>query len=122
MHTKIDWFEIPSRDFHRAVKFYETVLDTKLRIEQFGDTEIGVFTTDGGDSIGSVICSERYAPNAEGPVLYLNAEPSIATVLARIEPAGGRVKMEKFELPDGAGFIAHFFDTEGNRLGLHAMA
>jgi predicted enzyme related to lactoylglutathione lyase len=28
----ITWFEIPTTDFERATKFYETVLDTELRV------------------------------------------------------------------------------------------
>jgi predicted enzyme related to lactoylglutathione lyase len=43
-------------------------------------------------------------------------------VIARIGKAGGRVLMEKMELPRNLGFIAHFIDTEGNRLALHAAA
>lgn len=122
MHTKIDWFEIPAADFARAVKFYETIFDTSLRAEGFGNTRLAVFTVEGGDSIGCVIEDEHYRPGTDGLVMYLNADPSIDTVLSRIEAAGGSIKMEKTALPDGMGLIAHFIDTEGNRLALHAMA
>ncbi len=30
MKNAINWFEIPVKDFSRAQKFYETVLDTKI--------------------------------------------------------------------------------------------
>lgn len=121
MHTKIDWFEIPSADFARAAKFYEAVFATKLRVEGFGDTQLGVFITEGGESIGAVIDGGDYVPGTSGPVLYLEAKPSIDAVLERIEPAGGSIKMGKFALPDDMGYIAHFLDTEGNRLALHSM-
>ncbi|MFD2273604.1 hypothetical protein ACFS07_28025 [Undibacterium arcticum] len=55
-------------------------------------------------------------------MIYLDAGPSIDRVLARIEPAGGSIQMGKTELPRELGYIAHFIDTEGNRLALHAMA
>ena len=122
MQTKINWFEIPSADFARAVKFYETIFDSKLKVEQFGESPMGIFTAQDGNSVGCVVHGEQYVPNENGPVLYLDATPAIDAVLARIGKAGGRVLMEKMELPRNLGFIAHFRDTEGNRLALHAAA
>jgi uncharacterized protein len=43
-------------------------------------------------------------------------------VLKRIDNAGGRIVMEKMELPRQLGYIAHFLDTEGNRVALHTEA
>lgn len=121
MNTKINWFEIPSSDFSRAVKFYETIFGSKLRVEDFGNAPMGIFTADDGDGVGCVIHSEQMTPSANGAVIYLDATPSIDAVLGRVEKAGGRVLMDKMELPRDLGFIAHFVDTEGNRLALHAM-
>lgn len=122
MQTKINWFEIPSTDFARAVKCYETLFDAKLKVENFGASAIGVFTGPDGDGLGCVINGENYVPGADGVVLYLDAGASIDTVIGRIEAAGCRIKAGKTELPQGMGFVAYFIDTEGNRLGLHAMA
>lgn len=122
MQTKINWFEIPSTNFSRAVKFYETIFDTTLRVEKFGPSDLGVFTLENGESIGGVVHGETFAPSNAGVVLYLDAGPSIDQTISRIEPAGGRIQSGKMALPEGMGFIAYFFDTEGNRVGLHAMA
>ena len=121
MQTKINWFEIPSIDFPRAVKFYETIFENKLKVEQFGDFPMGVFPGEDGNSIGCVVKGAPYVPNKDGTVLYLDATPGMDGVLGRIEPAGGRILMEKTALPQEMGYIAHFIDTEGNRLALHAM-
>lgn len=43
MASVINWFEIPTADFPRAVKFYEHVFDTRLRQEDMGDMRMGVF-------------------------------------------------------------------------------
>lgn len=67
---------------------------------------------------GSLVKSNRIQPSANGPLIYLNAYPSIQKVIDRIEPAGGKVVMNKTEIP--AGMIAVFTDTEGNKLALHA--
>lgn len=48
--------------------------------------------------------------------------PSLDAVLTRVEPAGDRVIAPKTALPPGMGFIAHLRDTEGNEVGLHALA
>ena len=122
MQTKINWFEIPSTDFTRAVKFYETLFDTHLKVENFGPSTLGIFTGPDGDGLGCVIKGENYVPGPDGAVLYLDAGPAIDTVIARIEKAGGHIKIGKTELPQGMGFVAYFFDTEGNRVALHAMA
>jgi hypothetical protein len=121
MQTKINWFEIPSTDFSRAVKFYETIFDSKLKVEDFGGLPMGIFSGPDGDSVGCVIHGEHFVPSANGAVLYLDATPGMDQVLGRIEAAGGRIVMDKMELPRELGYIAHFIDTEGNRVALHAL-
>ncbi len=120
MQTKINWFEIPSIDFQRALRFYETVFDTRLKVEDFGNLPMGIFTGADGNSVGCVVHGEQFVPSDKGPVLYLDATPGFDAVLARIEAAGGRILMNKMALPHELGFIAHFIDSEGNRIALHA--
>lgn len=122
MSTKINWFEIPTADFPRAVKFYETVFATKLKVEPFGEDRLGVFTLPDGESSGCIIDRKSHAPGDDGPLLYLDAGNAIDAVLARIGEAGGVVRMPKTALPDGMGFIAQASDSEGNRIALHALA
>lgn len=124
MQTKINWFEIPSNDFARATRFYETLFDTKLQIE--GATadlmQMAIFTSPGGDSCGCVTHSEHQKPSSSGTMVYLDAGASIDAVIQRIVPAGGKVYVPKTQLPDDIGYMAHFVDTEGNLIGLHAMS
>jgi predicted enzyme related to lactoylglutathione lyase len=61
-------------------------------------------------------------PSSQGALVYLNAKPSLDAVLARVEAAGGRITTPKVQLPGDMGVFAHVTDTEGNRLGLHALA
>ena len=62
------------------------------------------------------------APSETGSLVYLNAEPSLDAVLARVAAAGGQVTLPRTALPPGMGFFAHVRDSEGNRVGLHALA
>jgi len=48
--------------------------------------------------------------------------PSLDAVLARVEAAGGRIATPKVQLPGDMGVFAHITDTEGNRVGLHALS
>jgi len=119
MHTKINWFEIPSSDFSRATKFYETLFDIRLKVEPSGPVQMAIFPDASGQGVGCVIHGAGMEPGSNGPVIYLDSPAPIEQVLARVASAGGTVRIEKTELPDGIGFIAHFIDSEGNRLALH---
>jgi predicted enzyme related to lactoylglutathione lyase len=118
--SAISWFELPAHELNRAVKFYETILAVSLRREIIGD-EMGIFPSGEMGVSGCVVKSEGYEPSATGPVVYLNAEPTLGTVLSRVAPAGGSIVVPATELPQGMGFYAHILDTEGNRVGLHSM-
>ena len=120
--NKLEWFEIPATNFQRAVDFYQRVFDVNLNVRPFGPFQMGVFGPNEGAGVGCVIHGEGYVPGADGVVIYLDANPSIDAVLARIVPAGGTIKSDKVVLPENHGVIAYFVDTEGNRLGLHALA
>ena len=42
----INWFEIPSGDFQRAKKFYETILGVELYATKMGDCDMAFFPMD----------------------------------------------------------------------------
>jgi predicted enzyme related to lactoylglutathione lyase len=121
-HHAIHWFEIPVHDIARAQSFYETLLGVSLRREQMGPQTMAIFPYGDGGIGGALLLGENApAPGAQGVLVYLNAEPSIDAVLARVQDAGGRILSPKLELPGDIGFIAQVVDTEGNRIGLHTQ-
>jgi uncharacterized protein len=125
MRHAVNWFEIPVADLTRAVKFYETMTGRTIKREFFGPPgeEMGMFETGDDQAVGGCLLSSPNAkPAADGTTVYLNAEPSIDAWLGRVKPAGGQVVVPKTALPEGMGFFAHIIDSEGNRVGLHAMA
>jgi len=123
MHDKdaITWFEIPALDLDRAARFYETVLDRKLKRESKGPLEMAVFPYKEPGVGGCVTHGQGHAPGPGGNIVYLNAGPAIDPALARVNAAGGTVALSRTALPEGMGFFAHIIDTEGNRVGLHAL-
>jgi hypothetical protein len=119
----INWFEIPVRDIERAQAFYETLLAAGLRREQMGPHTLAVFAYDDSGVGGCLLAgADAPQPSREGALVYLNAGASLDAVLARVEGAGGRISTPKVQLPGDMGVFAHITDTEGNRVGLHALA
>ena len=121
-HNAVNWFEIPVRDMDRAAAFYETLLASPLRRETIAPNQLGVFSYAETGVGGCLIAGDHIpAPTSSGTLVYLNAEPSLDAVLARVEAAGGRITTPKLRLPGDMGCFAHITDTEGNRVGLHAL-
>lgn len=119
----ISWFEIPAVDFDRAVRFYEAALNTSLTREAFGGVPMAVFAHEEENTGGCIVHQPgqlRPAGNGEGVLVYLNAEPSVSATLERIVDAGGKQDGSVIELPNNFGYVGYFFDTEGNRIGLHS--
>ena len=123
LNNAISWFEIPVADMDRAQAFYETVLGRKLRREDFGGGVLAVFPYDDPATGGCLQAGANGSAGAgRGIRIYLDCMPSIDAVLARVVPAGGQIVAPRSALPPGMGFIAHLRDTEGNEVGLHALA
>ncbi|OLL33264.1 glyoxalase [Burkholderia sp. SRS-W-2-2016] len=117
----VAWFEIPSVDFDRAVRFYEAAFATTLNRQEFGGQPIAVFKYEEPASGGAIVHNPALKPVAGGVIVYLNAQPTVDAALARIEKAGGRSDGPVIKLPQDIGYIAFFTDSEGNRLGLHSL-
>lgn len=113
------WFEIPATDLARAKQFYDAIFQTDIEVLDFGGFKMGVFPH---SEVGAALCQhESYRPSeTHGPLIYLNGNPDLQTVLDRVEPAGGRVVRAKTQISPEHGFMAVFIDTEGNRMALHS--
>ncbi len=122
--NSLNWFEIPATDISRATKFYETVFDIKMNPmgEMMGMKMTGFPSEMGNGKVaGALVEGPQHKPSTEGAVIYLNADPSIDTVINRIEHAGGKVASPKIQISPEIGYMAFFTDTEGNRIALHAQ-
>ncbi len=122
MANAISWFEIPATDFARAKKFYETILATQIMEMPFPHGKYGMFPADmeNGSVGGGLVQSEGFYPSKEGSVIYLNGGEDLSVSLSKVEQAGGKIIIPKTSIGQN-GFMAHFIDTEGNRVALHSM-
>ncbi|MDN5214672.1 VOC family protein [Fulvivirgaceae bacterium BMA12] len=120
MANSINWFEIPSKNFDRACKFYSSILGGEVHVaEMGGDMKMGMLPnfSQGGGVGGHISSSPDSKPSNEGVMVYLNGGDDLQVILDKVEPAGGKVVMPKTKSP--GGYMAIFTDTEGNRMALH---
>ncbi len=115
------WFEIPATEFKRAVKFYHDILDVDMHEETMDGLQLGLFPHSKTSVSGAVIYGMDFKPSKEGSIVYLNGGDDLGIALSKVEDAGGKVVIPKTHLGDDIGYIAHFIDTEGNRVGLHSL-
>lgn len=119
MRDVLNWFEIPVLDIARAAKFYGAIFAMTLEITHGADFASAMFPHEGGIG-GGLVAGDGYTPNAQGSLIYLNANPDLDIVLGRVNRAGGKVIKAKTDIGEN-GFFALFLDTEGNRVALHSV-
>lgn len=122
-HNMVGWFEVPVTDMDRARKFYETVFDIKINVQDFGGLLMAwfPFAEDRPGASGSLIKhSDSYKPSeTHGPLIYFSSA-DVSVELAKIEQAGGKVLQQKTMISEDIGFMGLFIDSEGNRIALHS--
>ena len=123
MTNMIAWFSIPSTDFDRAVKFYETIFDLKMDVHDADDGgKYAMFPGDPHkDVLGGITQDPTFAPSDDGVRVYLNANGVMDDVLARIPNAGGEVLTPKTSMGEMCWY-AIFRDTEGSSIAMYDMA
>jgi uncharacterized protein len=118
----LNWFEIPVIDMARARRCYSALLGIELRAEQIGPNVLAVFPYPEGATGGCLLAGPQVpSPSQSGSVLYLNAGEALDPVISRIEAAGASLLTPRVDLPGDMGAFVHIADSEGNRVGLHAM-
>ena len=116
--STITWFEIPTSDFARAIRFYEAIFASPL--QHHSDwPNLAIFPYQRPGVSGCLAHGEGHVPSPAGVVIYLNCDGRIDEVLGRVEEAGGTIIEPKTHIPS-VGWVAQVLDSEGNRVGLHS--
>ncbi len=125
MKHAISWFEIPTIDINRAQVFYESIFNFKMNPLDMPNIKMRMFPiTDMAEGVGGALVDSGgfHKPSAtEGPLIYLNANPDLQTVLDRVVAAGGNIMVPKMEISPEYGHMAVIIDTEGNRIAFHSI-
>ncbi|GAB4237711.1 MAG: VOC family protein [Ekhidna sp.] len=117
---RANWFELPVNDMERAKKFYASIFNINMGEDFAMGTSVMSFfpfETDQDGATGTLIQQETYVPSHEGALIYFSVK-EIDDVLPKITASGGKVLNEKMSIGEH-GFVAHFEDSEGNRVALH---
>lgn len=117
----INWFEIPTANFERACRFYETIFDVQLKQQSCSGFRMAVWPHEGNSVGGCLVEMEEAHPHKDGTRVYLNGGEDLGEVLARVDAAGGSIVVPKTLISPEIGYFALFSDTEGNVIGLHSL-
>lgn len=139
MAKLIRWFEIPVKDFKRAVKFYTKVFRVDFIFEEFRGVPHAIFknTSDNQFEIsGALVEVKDFPENNIGSILFFNADSGMDDILQRVEESGGtillrktliknatedgKVFIAKTLIDNNTGYFAYFLDSEGNKMGLYS--
>ena len=120
MSNALNWFEIPVTDLARAKRFYGSVLQAELREESMSGRKLAIFPYQKDGVGGALLEDAAPVPGAQGAVIYLDAGDDLDGAIARVAAGGGKVVLGKTRISADIGSIAHFLDTEGNRVALHS--
>ena len=120
MKNVINWFNVPSTDFDRAVKFYSEVLNIQMMVVPGPDGfDMAFFSNpqDGGVS-GAIGSNPQQQPGATGTTIYFDVNGRLDEVVEKVVSSGGQVVMPSTSIGE-MGKIALAMDTEGNLIGFH---
>ena len=113
------WTEIPVSDMSRAIQYYETVLQTKLKLTEEGPNPMAAFVTkDEAKGVAAHLYPGKPAQNGEGPTIHLCCPDSLEATLERVKQAGGKVVSDIITIPPGRFFYS--VDLDGNSIGFFA--
>lgn len=116
MKKIIEWVEIPTVNFKRAVNFYNKVFKLSMEEHDCGTEKMACFP----NGEGAVFYQPNYKPSENGIIINLNVPDCIEETIARIESNGGKIVQSKTKIEaEGRGYFALFLDSEGNKLGLY---
>ena len=115
----VHWFEIPVINMDRAKSFYEAVFGMPMSVQTKGAVQMAMWAKPENPvgAGGSLIKVDGIKPSHEGTLVYFTTQ-DIRSVLDKVNANGGKTLKERMSIGE-YGFIAHFEDSEGNRVGLH---
>jgi len=124
MRNMMYWVEIPVSNFIRAKKFYETIFGVEMTEIPMARGKYATFplTRDGLGAGGAIVEGPGYTPSEAGRIAYIDRDEDLDIPLSKVVAAGGKVSLVKSKNGPTKeyGFIAHFIDSEGNKMGLHS--
>ena len=111
MKNNICYIEILSTDIKRTEQFFSSIFGWKFKK---WDDKYGSFIPDQGIECG--VSEVSKVEPCSNVIFYIEVD-KIEPFLEKIENSGGKIKIQKTEIPD-IGWFAHFNDPDSNTIGL----
>jgi len=120
----IVWFEIYVNDLKRATKFYEGLLQVKLKdMSDPTDASVQMKGFPGNmesyGASGALVKMNGVEPKGNGTLVYFGCE-DCAELESRVAAIGGKVHQPKMSIGEH-GFVSIVLDSEGNSIGFHSL-
>ena len=116
MGSPVVHWELMSRDPAKVSEFYAKIFGWKIR-QMGGPVDYRIVDTGGNGGInGGILKPDREGPWPGNQIFYV-AVDDLAKYNRKIEQAGGKIHVEKQEVP-GMGWLSLFTDPEGRMNGL----
>ena len=84
MNNLISIVEIPTADFLRAIKFYQSILNVSIEEIEMDGTRMGVLPNEEGTVNLCLVKGNDYKPTTDGAVVYLNAGNDLQPMLDKV--------------------------------------
>jgi predicted enzyme related to lactoylglutathione lyase len=109
----------------RAVQFYNKLFGWTIQSAPFGETELMAifpadFTKDLPGAGGCLFKGKDTKPGAGTTVYFTSPSGDCANELVTAKEMNATVIMEKYEIPQGHGFMIMLTDSEGNNIAIHS--
>jgi len=112
MRGRVSWWDIQVDDLAVAQRFYGEVFGWTFPLSR----PDFVVVHDGTEQVGQLYAS-REQVSGRGIRMYFDTE-DLEGVLARVQPAGGRVRTERSLISPEMGWYGEFTDPSGVVIGL----
>jgi len=114
--NRLVWAEIPVTDMSRAKKFYETLLQEPLQLNEDGPNPMAMLPYPGGVGAAGHLYPGVPAKRGEGITAHLAVTDELDVAMDLVRKGGGEVVSDVEIIPAGKFFYA--IDTEGNSVGV----
>ena len=122
----VGWFEIPVENMDRAVQFYNELFGWNIESAPFGDNELmAIFPADFEKDLpgagGCLFKGPETQPSEAGTIVYFSSPSgNVANDEKKAKDMGAQILMERYQIPEGHGFMIMLKDSEGNRIAVHS--
>ncbi|WP_144392533.1 VOC family protein [Pleionea sediminis] len=117
--NQIVWIDLGVRELDRAVKFFQAVLQQKLKVEEFDGYRYAVFEHSGNSVSGCLVPQTDFVPLSASTLIYFNVDGRLQDAVEQVPLNGGKVIKTPHSIgPHGARAIV--LDSEGNTIALHS--